>query len=133
MGISSNFLRVNTPLNLSPDGASENFKLGSIISSAKELKIVYKEGAPQEKFEQIGQLIDPEKLVLNLNRLKETRLFVQFVLQKDEKSAKKPRNLGEKKTQTKTKVLKRTIKDKPEYFWRNIGWKILKSLQSLFS
>ena len=135
MQVSRKFVTCKSPLHLSPDGASQRFGLGSIISSADELKIVITDDSLLlEKFEQIGEVTEPERFVEFLNKLKDNRVNLQFELVKDQTVARRPRNLGEKKTKLQTSVLKRTIKDKkPEYFWRNIGWKILKSLQSLFS
>ena len=86
-----------------------------------------------EKYEQIGQLNQPDKFVQYLKKLNENSITVQFLLVNEEETIKTPRKLGEKKSKQETKVQKRTIKMKPEYFWKNIGWKILKSLQSLFS
>ena len=134
MEISSNCLKSKILLHISPDGASQKFRFGSIIVSADELRIVTKkERIPLEKFEQIGRLMHPEKFLDFIKKLKERNILLQFELVEGQTVAKKPRNLGEKKTKIQTSVQKRTIRDKPEYFWRNIGWKILKSLQSLFS
>ena len=132
MEASKNYLKSKSLLHLSSNGAAKKFGPGSIIASADEIRIVTKGGVSLEKYEQIGQLNQPGKFAHYLKKLNEKTIVLQFLLVNEEEATKTPRNLGEKKLKTINKIETRQVKAKSEYFWRNIGWKLLKSLKSLF-
>lgn len=77
--------------------------------------------------EKIGQVNQSDDFANSLNGITNS-IKLEFILEKEEERIEKPKNL---ETLKNMKILKRVIKMKPLYSWKNIGVKLLKSLKIL--
>ena len=124
-----------------PGSSSKTFLSGSIISSSCHFRILKSDSAIEDnEYEQIGQLTQPNDFINSLSNYNNDNTFdLQFILENEAEKIGNPEKSTTVKTKKKTKIkkkirtkiLKRTIKMKPVGFWKNIGYKILKTLKSL--
>lgn len=124
-----------------PGSSSKTFLSGSIISSSCHFRILKSDSAIEDnEYEQIGQLTQPNDFINSLSNYNNDDTFnLQFILENEAEKIGNPEKSTTVKTKKKTKIkkkirtkiLKRTIKMKPVGFWKNIGYKILKTLKSL--
>ena len=120
------------------DGAegSKIFNSGSIICNSQSFSYLLNDNTEQNK-EQIGQLNESDTNAFNnyINQNYQVNAYIdlKFLLVNEEEKKETREKSTTLKMQEKIKILKRTINMKPMNFWKNIGWKLSKSLKSLLS
>ena len=135
----SKYLSMNIYNSFNNTEGGKIYSPGSIICNYQKCNYIISQNSIQfYYFEQIGDLNQPDDFEAYYQSLKyyeedEDELYLLLENEEEKSTAlKKPQRT--KKTALKrqqiTKILKRTIKMKTENFWKNFGWKLLKSLLS---
>jgi len=121
------YTNVATPFSFNSKVSVNPVIAGTIIAFDKIYVFVsgMKESFPNS--EKIGQVNQSDDFANSLNGITNS-IKLEFILEKEEERIEKPKNL---ETLKNMKILKRVIKMKPLYSWKNIGVKLLKSLKIL--
>ena len=113
-------------------GLTGVYEPGSILFNSESLYYVRGRNGFRG-VEQIGQVNDVNGFNQDINENISTYTAIQFLFVNEEEKKETPEKSKTLKIQQRTKILERTIKIKTENFWKNVGWKTLKSFKSLLS